>query len=251
MRGLMVAIAASSFVASAFAQEVVDPAATAAIRHHMQKHHGGLTIFYVEGERLEYRTNEGDPQFAWDMQGHYGGDINRLWVKTEGAFDLSTGRFEDAEAQALYSRAIGTFFDLQAGVRRDFAPGDDRTYGVIGVQGLAPYLFEVDAALFVRGDGDVSARVESEYELHLTQRLFLQPRVELDFAMQDDAVSRIGAGLSTLEAGMRLRYEIRRRFAPYVGVSWERSIGATADFARAAGEEPGALSAVAGVRAWF
>ncbi len=236
---------------AANAQDVVNPEETAAVRAHMGDHHGGATVFYVEGERLEYRSNDGDPVFLWDAQGYYGGDINKFWVKTEGEYDFSADEFEEAEVQALYSRAVGSFWDLQAGVRHDFAPFEDRTYGVVGVQGLAPYLFEVDAAAFVSGHGDVTARIEAEYELLLTQRLILQPRAELNFAFQDIPDLETGAGLSTVEAGLRLRYEIRREFAPYIGVSWTRSLGDTADYARAAGDEAGSTSFIAGFRFWF
>ncbi|MEK7266779.1 MAG: copper resistance protein B [Pseudomonadota bacterium] len=246
------AFAAAFLAASpAFSQEVIDPEATAAVRAHIQGHHGGGALTYVEGERFEYQSNEGDPLFLFDAQGYYGGDFNKLWLKTEGEYDFSADRFEEAEVQALYSRAIGSFWDLQAGVRHDFAPFADRTYGVIGVQGLSSYLFEIDAAAFVSGHGDVTARIEAEYEILLTQRLILQPRAELNFALQDVPAQEIGAGLSAAEAGLRLRYEFRREFAPYVGVSWARSVGDTADFTRAAGEDPSKLSFVAGVRFWF
>jgi copper resistance protein B len=221
------------------------------MRKHLQNHHGGQTFWYVEGERLEYRSNEGNPLFLWDAQGWFGGDVNRLWIKTEGEFDFDADKFESAEVQALWSRAISDYFDLQAGVRHDFAPGEDRTFGVVGIQGLLPYLFEIDAALFVSDDGDVEARVEAEYELLITQRLILQPRAELNFAAQDIPEYGVGAGLSEIETGARLRYEITRQFAPYVGVSWERAVGDAADFARADGEDPGSVSFVAGVRIWF
>ena len=218
---------------------------------HLRAHHGGQTFSYVEFERLEYKTNEGDPLFLWDLQGWYGGDVNKLWVKTEGEYDFDADEFEEAEVQALWSRAVTGFFDVQAGVRHDFAPGEDRTFGVLGVQGLAPYLFEVDAAAFVSGDGDVSARIETEYELHVTQRLILQPRAELNFAAQSVPEAGVGSGLSSAEIGARLRYEILPALAPYLGVAWERAVGETADFARADGEEPGAVSLVAGLRMWF
>ncbi|MCK5744684.1 MAG: copper resistance protein B [Oricola sp.] len=213
--------------------------------------HGGQTLWYVEGERLEYQSNEGDPVFLWDAQGWYGGDRNRLWLKTEGEYDFDADEFEEAEIQALWSRPVSRYFDFQAGLRHDFAPGDDRTFAVAGVQGMLPYLFEIDAALFVSDDGDVEARVETEYEFLITQRLILQPRAELNFAAQDIEEYGVGSGLSSAEVGARLRYEIRRQFAPYVGVSWSRAVGDAADFARAEGEDPGAVSLVAGVRTWF
>lgn len=215
------------------------------------KEHGGMSTYFVQADRFEYRTGEGDPHLLWDAQGWYGNDKNKLWIKTEGEYAFESDEFEDAEAQALWSRAISRYFDLQAGVRHDFAPGDDRTFGVLGVQGLAPYWFEVDAAAFISDDGDVSARVEVEYELLLTQRLILQPRAELNFAIQGVPENGVGSGLSSAEMGLRLRYEIKREFAPYVGVSWERAVGETADFARADGEDPSRVSFVAGLRLWF
>lgn len=220
-------------------------------REHVHDYHGGQTLYYFEGERFEYQSNEGEPLFLWDAQGWYGGDINKFWFKTEGEYDFEAAEFEQAELQALWSRAIGGFWDLQAGVRHDFARGRDRTFGVVGLQGLAPYLFEIDAALFISDDADISARIETEYELLLTQRLILQPRGELNFEFQDVPEFDLGAGLSTAEIGARLRYEIIREFAPYIGVSWERAVGQTAAFARNAGTDPGGVSFVAGLRVWF
>lgn len=233
------------------ADEYWGPAAMARARHNVQKEHGASKTYFVQGDRLEYRTNGGEPLFLWDAQGWWGGDRNKIWLKTEGEYSFEEDAFEEAEVQALWSRAISTFFDVQAGVRHDFLPGDDRTYGVVGVQGLAPYWFEVDAALFVSDDGDVSARIEAEYELLLTQRLILQPRTELTFAAQDVAEYGVGSGLSSAELGARLRYEIKREFAPYIGIDWTRSVGTTADFVRADGDDPSGVSFVAGLRLWF
>ncbi|MBT8471195.1 MAG: copper resistance protein B, partial [Marinicaulis sp.] len=224
------------------ADEYWDPAAMAEARRAVQREHGASKTYFIQGDRLEYRSNEGEPLLLWDAQGWWGGDRNKLWLKTEGEYAFSEDAFEEAEIQALWSRAIATFFDVQAGIRHDFAPGDDRTFGVIGVQGLAPYWFEIDAAFFVSDDGDVSARIEAEYELMLTQRLIVQPRTELNFAVQDVAEYGVGSGLSTAELGARLRYEIKREFAPYIGVDWTRSVGETADFVRADGGDPSSVS---------
>ena len=122
---------------------------------------------------------------------------------------------------------------------------------MVGFQGLAPYLFELDTALFISHEGDVSARVEAEYELRLTQRLILQPRAEVNFALQDVPRLGIGRGLSTAEAGARLRYEIKRQFAPYIGVSWVGNVGRTADFVRAEGNDPSSFGLIGGLRLWF
>lgn len=233
------------------ADEHWDPQAMEEARRAVQAEHGAAKTFFIQGERLEYRSNEGAPFSLWDGQAWWGGDKDKLWLKTEGEYSFDEDAFEDAEVQALWSRAFARYFDIQAGVRHDFAPDGDRTFGVLGVQGIAPYWFEVDAAAFVSDDGDVSARVELEYELLLTQRLVLQPRTELNFAVQDVPENGVGSGLSTAEIGARLRYEIKREFAPYVGVSWERAVGETTDFARAEGEDPSSVSFVAGVRFWF
>lgn len=158
---------------------------------------------------------------------------------------------EDAEVQALYSRPVGVFTDFQAGVRHDFEPGPSRTYATVGFETLMPGWVAADAALFLSQRGHLSARLEGSTDYRLTQRLVLQPRVEINVAAQDDARRGIGAGLSDAEIGLRLRYEIRREFGPYVGVVWVRKFGDTADFARAEGARVEDVRAVAGLRAWF
>lgn len=233
------------------ADEYFSPTEMAEARRAVQAEHGGSTTYYVLADRLEYQTNGGDPLLLLDGQAWWGGDRNKLTLKSELEYDFNASRFEEAELQALWTRPLARYFDVQAGVRHDFVSGADRTFGVLGIQGLAPYWFEVDAALFVSGDGDVSARIEAEYEFLLTQRLILQPRTELNFAVQSVEEVGVGSGLSTAEVGARLRYEIKRQFAPYIGVSWIRSVGETADFTRADGEDPGGVSFVAGLRLWF
>jgi len=212
---------------------------------------GDPQISQVLIDRLEYQTNEGNEAITWDAQGWYGGDAERVWLKTEGSYLLDSDRLEEAELQLLYSRAIARFWDLQAGIRQDFRPNPTRTYGVFGVQGLAPQWFEVDVAAFVSDEGNISARASAEYDLFVTQRLILQPRGELNFAVQDVEELGVGSGLSSAQLGLRLRYEIKREFAPYIGVSWTRLIGNTEDFARADGENVEPLSLVAGIRVWF
>ncbi|MCH7665206.1 MAG: copper resistance protein B [Acidobacteria bacterium] len=217
----------------------------------LRKEHGGLATGMLLGERFEYGADDGDDFLLWDFQGWFGGDIKRLWIKTEGEYGMEPGRLEEGEIQALYSRAISPYFDLQAGVRQDFEPGPSRSYAVLGVQGLAPYWFELDAALFVSEEGDLTARVEAEYEILFTQRLIAQPRLELEVSAQEVSELGFGSGLSTVDFGLRLRYEIRREFAPYVGVSWTELVGGTADFARAAGEAKSSRSFVVGLRFWY
>lgn len=224
-------------------------------RRHLNKEHGGMTASRILVDQLEASFGEGREGYAWDAQFWYGGDYNKLWVKTEGEGEFG-GEFEGAEVQALWSRAIDPWFDIQAGVRQDFGSGPDRTHLVLGVQGLAPYWFEVDGAVFVSDKGDVTARAEVEYDLRLTQRLILQPLVEADFAIQDIPELGIGSGFSTGELGARLRYEIWPKsgpaaIAPYVGVAYERAFGDTADFRRAAGDDVGGWRFIAGIRTWF
>lgn len=212
---------------------------------------GGAKHSFLQADRFEYQTGEGDALLFWDAQGWYGGDINRLWIKSEGEYALEPDTFEEAEVQALWSHAISPYFDVQAGIRHDLDPDPSRTYGVIGLQGLAPYQFEVDTAAFVSEKGDVSARIEAEYEFLLTQRVILQPRAELGLAAQDVADLGLGSGITNAEAGLRLRYEIKREFAPYIGVSWRRSFGDTANFARAAGDAVETTSFIIGLRLWY
>ena len=209
---------------------------------------GGMR-FWFQGDRLEYRAREGADGYLWDIQGYYGGDIDKFWFKSEGEGSFGEP-VEGAEVQALWSRAIAPFFDFQAGVRQDLT-GPERTHAVIGVQGIAPYQFEVDVAAFVSNKGDVTARFEGELDQRITQRLILQPRAEIALSAQDIPELGIGSGLDRIEAGLRLRYEFAREFAPYVGVSQEWRIGQSADFARAAGEDASVTNYVVGLRFWF
>ena len=220
-------------------------------RRQLARENGGLTTGTVLIERLEARipADGGETGYLWDAQGWYGGDLNRFVVKSEGEGAFG-GALEDAEIQALAGRAIGPFFDLQAGIRLDLEP-ETRTHAVLGVQGLAPYMFHVDAALFLSDRGDLTARIEGEYDQKLTQRLILQPRLEVELAAQDIPERGTGAGIAKIEPGLRLRYEIAREFAPYLGVEYEAKLGRSADFARADGEDPDGIKLLAGLRAWF
>jgi len=171
-------------------------------------------------------------------------------ITSEG--DGAVGRgLESAEVQALYSRAIDPWWNVFAGVRQDFRPQPQRTYTTIGVEGLAPYWFELEAQVFLSDKGDVHLRLEGSYDQRITQRLILQPAAEVNISTHDVPELGIGSGLSGIELGLRLRYEFARLFAPYVGVNWERKLGGSARYARAAGERASAISLVVGVRFWF
>lgn len=220
-----------------------------AARDELRRTHGDFPVLWLMGDRIEAQLREGGNAYLWDIQGYYGGPTERLWFKSEGEGDFGAAP-EQAEVQALYSRAIMPFWDVQAGLRQDLA-GPGTTHAVIGLQGLARYRFEVDAALFVSHRGDVTARIEAEIDQRITQRLILQPRIEANLAAQDVAELGIGAGLDQIEVGARLRYEFWREFAPYVGVEQAWRTGRGADFARARGDDPSVTSVVAGIRFWF
>ena len=211
--------------------------------------HGGAPISKVMANILEYATIDDDSGYRWDLEAWYGGDIHRFVFKTEGEGVGGDGP-QLAEVQALYSRAIGTYTDLQAGVRYDFEP-DRRAYATVSVESLLPYWVELEAAAFLSDHGDAFARLEASHDLRLTQRFILQPRVELELAAQDVPESGIGSGFSSAELGLRLRYDVRREFSPYIGVNFEWLFGQTADFAREAGADEEETSFVLGLRAWF
>ena len=200
---------------------------------------------FVLADRFEYQSH--DETWVWDAQGWLGGDYQKIWLKTQGSY--VNGQTEEAELQLLYSRAVLPFFDLQLGVRREIDAS--RTFAVVGLQGLAPQWMEIDVAAFISEDGDLSARLEIEYDLLLTQRLTLQPRIELDLAAREVAEHQVGKGLTSTELGLRLRYEVRREIAPYVGVAWHKTYGGTADFIKAVGDSTDTVSFVAGIRFWF
>jgi copper resistance protein B len=198
----------------------------------------------------EYQFHDGHDGYRWDGEAWIGGDLDRAVIKSEGEGTFRKG-IDSAEGQGLYSHAISPYFDLQAGVRHDFQSSPTNTYATIGVEGLAPYNFETEGALFLSIRGDLLGRAEGWYDERITQRVVLQPRVELNFAAQDVVRDRIGAGLSEAELGLRLRFEVAREFAPYVGVSYETKVGKSADFTRMDGESAHAISLVIGARTWF
>ncbi len=211
--------------------------------------HGNMSLFWVQGDRLEYRAREGEDGYLWDVQGYYGNDTDKFWFKSEGEGSFGEA-IEQAEVQALWSHAIGPFFDLQAGVRQDFH-GAERTHLVVGAQGVAPYFLEIDIATFLSNKGDLTARIEGEYDHRLTQKLILQPRAEINLAAQDIPELEIGAGIDSIEAGLRLRYEITPEFGPYIGVEQEWKLGGSRDFAIDDGEDPSVTNYVIGLRFWF
>lgn len=215
--------------------------------------HDNQIFWYLLFDELEYQVNDSQNIFQWDVSGWIGGDYQKLWIKTEGDVSFDDGNGE-AELQLLYSKQISPYWDFQAGLRYDQLYGDkgnSRGFAVVGIQGLAPYFFEIDTALFISHQGDISARFKAEYELLLSQRLILQPKIETNFALQKVEEFGIGSGINNLELGLRLRYEINRQFAPYIGVSWNKLFGDTANFAEEEGDSSDDVKFVTGVRLMF
>nr|WP_197703248.1 copper resistance protein B [Sulfurifustis variabilis] len=200
-------------------------------------------------ENLEIVRSDDHTSGAYDLQAWYGRTYDRAVLKAEGAVD--GGELEEARTELLWGHAIAAYWDAQLGVRHDGGEGPNRGWVAFGVQGLAPYWFEVEAAGYLGDDGRSALRLDAAYELLLTQKLVLQPRIEANFYGKRDPERGLGSGLSELGAALRLRYEIRREFAPYVGIDWVRKSGETEDFARAAGEDAEDTRLVAGVRFWF
>lgn len=228
---------------------IYSEAAMARAREQLAEENGGFTTAMLLVERFELRSAGDEDAYLWDAQGWYGGDINKLIIKTEGEGELG-GELEDAELQVLLGHAIGPWFDLQAGAKLDIEP-ETRPHLAVGIQGLAPYMFHVDATAFLSDRGDLTARIEGEYDQRITQRLILQPRAEIELSAQDIPERGTGAGLTKLETGIRLRYEFVREFAPYVGLGYEAAVGDTADYVRAEGEDPDGFAVVTGLRFWF
>jgi copper resistance protein B len=200
-------------------------------------------------DRVEWHDSGEGGAGAWDAQGWYGGDTNKLWLKTEG--ERVDGVTRDARIELLFDRVVARWWDAQAGIRQDFGKGPARTWLALGLEGLAPYWLDAEATLYVADEGRTAARLKADYDLLFTQRLILQPYAEVNFYGKSDSQRQIGSGLSDLELSLRLRYEVRRELAPYLGVVWSRRFGGSAQLLRAAGESTDDVQCVAGLRIWF
>ena len=200
-------------------------------------------------EKLEWQDADDGSALNWEAQGWIGGDVDRLWLRSEG--ERTNGKTEEAEVQALWGHSISPWWDLVGGVRQDFKPGDPQTWAAFGIQGLALYNFEAQATAYLGEGGQTAARLEGDYDILLTNKLILQPTAEFNFYGKNDPQRGVGSGLSESEVGLRLRYEVRPQFAPYVGVTWNRAYVRTADYAREEGEDNNEARLVLGVRVWF
>jgi copper resistance protein B len=200
-------------------------------------------------DQLEWRHTAESDAAVWDAEGWYGGDNNKVRLRSEG--EQVAGTAQNARADLLWDHTFARWWSMQAGGRQDFGAGPGRTWAAIGVQGLAPYWFNTEATFYVGEQGRTAMRLKAEYELLFTERLILQPEGEANLYGKSDPARQLGSGLSDLEIGLRLRYELRREFAPYVGVVWSRQSGGTADYVRESGGNPSEVQFVAGLRAWF
>ncbi|SIT47916.1 Copper resistance protein B [Paraburkholderia ribeironis] len=203
----------------------------------------------LQFDQLEAFHDKDTNGLAWEMHGWYGSDSNKLWVRSEG--ERSGGHFEDADVEALWSHAVAAYWDTVLGIRLDFGDGPPRHWAAFGVQGIVPYNFDIEATGYVDPTGRTAARVRAEYDMRFTQRLILQPDLEVNAYGRSDPARRIGAGISDAQFGLRLRYEINRRVAPYIGVEWKRRFGGTADFAREDHQAVFDQQWVAGIRIWY
>ena len=211
-------------------------------------HDTAINSFFIF-EKLEWQDADDGSALNWEAQGWIGGDVDRLWLRYEG--ERTNGKTEEAEVQALWGHSISPWWDLVGGVRQDFKPGDPQTWAAFGIQGLALYNFEAQATAYLGEGGQTAARLEGDYDILLTNKLILQPTAEFNFYGKNDPQRGVGSGLSESEVGLRLRYEVRPQFAPYVGVTWNRAYGKTADYAREEGEDNNEARLVLGVRVWF
>ncbi|MGB6452300.1 MAG: copper resistance protein B [Steroidobacteraceae bacterium] len=244
--GALALVALSRALAQASAPEQAAPAAaseptTAPIQMSDTDLYGTVLL-----DQLEWRNPDASNAAMWEAEGWYGGDYDKLWVTTEG--ERVGGETQDAFTELLWDHVVGRWWNLQTGVREDFGDGPSRTWAALGVEGLAPYGIDVEASVYAGEDGRTAARVRAEYDILLTQRLILQPQVEGNFYGKQDPARQVGSGLSDLDAGIRLRYEIRRELAPYIGVTWTRQ--ADVNPARTF-TEASYVQFVAGVRAWL
>ena len=216
---------------------------------HLHHLHGTAVHSMWLLDRLEVSDADPGTALGWEGSAWIGGDVQRLWLRTEG--EAVAGRVEHGNVEVLYGRSVRAWWDVVAGIRQDFGDGPSRTWAALGVQGLAPYKFEVAATGYVGDGGRTAARIEADYDTLFTNRLILQWRAEANAYGKADPMAGIGSGVSTLEAGLRLRYEITRQFAPYIGIQHERALGNTADLRRAGGHGASETRVVAGLRLWF
>lgn len=232
------------------ADAVFGKEAMSASRDALAEEHGDVDHALLQFDMLEARAGKGADSLYWDATASFGGDLDRIEIKSAG--QAGTGRGVDySDNELLWSHAISPWYNLKLGARYDAGSGPDRVHAAAGIAGTAPYNIEAEAMVFLSEKGDLTGHVKAEYDIRLTQRLIARPLVQLDFASNAIPELGIGDGLSCMTAGLRLRYEVVPEFAPYIGVEWARGMGQTARYARAAGDDPESTAFVAGIRFWF
>lgn len=207
----------------------------------------GPDLFHKIVTEVDFAARDGG-QWRWDVDGWIGGDVERVWIRSTGK--IEDDEAEKAELQLLYGRNVHPFWDVLVGVRQDLEP-DSKTWAAAGVTGLAPYFFETDVTAFLSTDGDAAFRLEQSLDIPLTQKLIAEPHLELNAYAQDMPERGIGAGFSDVELGLKLRYEVTRKFAPYAALTWERALGETASRARSSGHKVDETALRIGIRVWF
>lgn len=227
-----------------------DPAAMAAARKALFAATSDTVSHLVLVDRLEWQARRGRDGIAWSGKASWGGDLDRLLIRTEGKAAAGKG-VESAELRALWSHAVGPYANLELGVRQDLQAGPGRTYATAGIDAMLPYWIEAEGALFLSHKGELLARAEFSHDMRLTRELILQPRAGFNLAAQDVPALGIGSGLSDMETGLRLRWTREPGFAPYLGVEWSRKFGKTTRLARLNGDAASATRVVAGLRFWF
>ncbi len=215
----------------------------------MQAYASGMEDDPIVTKVMVEVESSNDSQQTWNLAAWAGKDLQKIWIKSEG--EKEEGKIQEAELQLLYSQAISPFWDFQYGIKRDFKPTPTRDWLVVAAQGLTPYLFELEASLFVGESGRAAVRLDAEYEYMLTQKLVLSPEIEFNIFAKDDAAVGTGKGLANIEAGIKLQYEVMREFAPYIGVNWGKKYSNTAKFASNEGEDIEDTQVVLGLRFWF
>jgi copper resistance protein B len=200
-------------------------------------------------DRFEIRNGKGADPLSWEGRAWIGRDFSKLLLRSEG--EAVDGHAASAELEALWMRPVSRWWDLVVGARHEFKPKKSRDWLALGVVGLAPYRIHVQATGYVSEGGRTALRLETDCELLVTNHLILEPRMELNAYGKKDFSRGLGSGISDLELGLRLRYEIRREIAPYLGAAWVNRFGSTAGLARANGEDAHELQVLAGLRVWY
>ncbi|WP_189941649.1 copper resistance protein B [Sulfuriferula thiophila] len=200
-------------------------------------------------DKLEYVHGDQADSMVWDGRFRIGYDLNKLWIRSEG--QRAKGKVQEADAELLWGHTFAPYWDVVTGLRHDFGTGPARDWAAFGIQGLAPYKFDVEATAYAGTEGRAAVRLKTSYDLLLTQRLILTPEIDANLYSKDDLDRGIGAGLADTSVGLRIRFEVRREFAPYVGIEYIQKYGKTADIARTSSDATHDLQLVAGARIWF